>query len=91
MGLEYGLPEHMLKPEGTLVLLCNFYRPQTKLRKGNVVTSVCQEFCPGGGCLEGDVHGRGDGGACMAGETATAADGTHPAGMHSCLKGILVH
>ena len=23
-------------------------------------------------------------GACVAGETATAADGTHPAGMHSC-------
>ena len=29
-----------------------FYRPQTKLRKGNVFTSVCQEFCPQGlGCL----------------------------------------
>ena len=26
------------------------YRPQTKLRKGNVFTSVCQEFCPQGGC-----------------------------------------
>ena len=25
-------------------------------------------------------------GACVAGETATAADGTHPTGMHSCLK-----
>ena len=25
-------------------------------------------------------------GACVAGETATAADGTYPAGMHSCLK-----
>ena len=24
-------------------------------------------------------------GACMAGETATAADGMHPTGMHSCL------
>ena len=35
------------------------------------------------------MHGRGcalqvGGGACMAGETATAADGTHPTGMHSC-------
>ena len=28
------------------------------------------------------MHGRGGGGACVAGETATAADGTHPAGMH---------
>ena len=24
------------------------YRPQTKLRKGNVFTSVCQDFCPRG-------------------------------------------
>ena len=23
----------------------HFYHPQTKLRKGNVFTSVCQEFC----------------------------------------------
>ena len=23
-------------------------------------------------------------GACVAGETATAVDGTHPTGMHSC-------
>ena len=27
---------------------CGYYRPLTKLRKGNVFTSVCQEFCPGG-------------------------------------------
>ena len=33
------------------------------------------------GCMPGAMHGRG---ACMAGETATAADGTHPTGMHSC-------
>ena len=26
----------------------------------------------------------GGGGVCVAGETATAADGTHPTGMHSC-------
>ena len=26
-----------------------FYRPQTKLRKGNAFTSMCQEFCPLGG------------------------------------------
>ena len=24
----------------------DFYRPQTKLQKGYVFTSVCQEFCP---------------------------------------------
>ena len=28
-----------------------FYRPQTKLRKGNVFTPVCQSFCSQGGCL----------------------------------------
>ena len=31
------------------------------------------------------------GGACMAGETATAADGTHPTGMHSCILLSLRH
>ena len=36
------------------------YRPQTTLRKGNVFTSVCQEFCPlGGGCIPA-CTGRGD-------------------------------
>ena len=30
----------------------------------------------------GGMHSRG---ACMVGETATAAGGTHPTGMHSCL------
>ena len=30
------------------------------------------------------------GGACMAGETATAADGTHPTGMHSCFGHAIV-
>ena len=51
-----------------------------------------------GVCMVGGVHDRGvhGGGACvaggrvwwgtvMAGETATAVDGTHPNGMHSCL------
>ena len=34
------------------------------------------------------MRGRGDAwqGACVAGETATAADGMHPTGMHSCLS-----
>ena len=26
------------------------------------------------------------GGACVAGERTTAADGTHPTGMHSCMS-----
>ena len=41
----------------------------------------------------GGMHGRGHAhgggyvwhGACMAGEMTTEADGTHSAGMHSCL------
>ena len=37
----------------TLPILCiagklDCYRPQTKLQKGNVFTSMCQEFCPWG-------------------------------------------
>ena len=106
------------------------YRLQTKLRKGNVFTPVCQSFCSqgacmaggmcgggmhGGGvwqgvcmagacvvgaCMAGSMHGGGHvwwGGACvdwwrlawqgvyMAGEMATAADGTHSTEMLSCL------
>ena len=43
-----------------------YYRPQTKLREGNVFTPVCQSFCSrgGGGCMAGYVCG---GGACMVG------------------------
>ena len=33
---------------------------------------------------QGGMCGGGGKGACMAGEMATAADGTHPTGMHSC-------
>ena len=45
-------------------------------------------------CMVGGVHGRGacmagGKGACMAGETATAADGMHPIGMHSCSKKLI--
>ena len=42
----------------------------------------------------GDMCGRGwecvwQRGACIAGEMATAADGTHPTGMYSCFIGFL--
>ena len=47
--------------------------------------------CMAGGMYRGHVWQRGGGmhcgggwGACMTGETAIAADGTHPTGMHSC-------
>ena len=35
----------------------------------------------GGHAWQGSMH---KGGACVAGEKATAADGTHPTGMNSC-------
>ena len=34
----------------------------------------------GGPCMAGGMHGRE---TCVAGETATATDGTHPTAMHS--------
>ena len=33
----------------------------------------------------------GGGEMCVAGETATAVDGTHPTGTHSCLLEILTN
>ena len=33
--------------------------------------------------VKGAVHGEGE--ACVAGKAATAAGGTHPTGMHSCV------
>ena len=60
----------------------NIYRPQQKLRKGYVFTCVCLST---GGIMRGRGHAwREFGGVCVTGETATAADGTHPTGMHSC-------
>ena len=46
-----------------------FLSPATKLRQGNIFTSVCQEFCGGGSVVGGGacMAGTGTGGACMAG------------------------
>ena len=44
-----------------------------------------------GACVAGGMHSRGCvwwGGACLAAETATAANGTPPTGMHSCFRMI---
>ena len=42
----------------------------------------------GGGCVAGGgMHGRGP---CMAGETATAADGTQPTEMRSCFQSLSI-
>ena len=40
----------------TAALGGHFYRPQTKLRKGNVFTPVCQSFCSHGGGGSASVH-----------------------------------
>ena len=50
---------------------------------GHVWQGMCMA---GGACMAGGCAWQG---ACMAGEIATAADGTHPTGMHSCLKSVL--
>ena len=48
------------------------YRPQTKLRKGNVFTPVCQSLCSQGGLPQ-----------CMLGYTPPPrADTPHPLGRH---------
>ena len=41
-----------------------FTHPQKKLRKGNVFTIVCQEFCPGGGV---QAHAQGEVGGLAGG------------------------
>ena len=63
-----------------------FYRPQTMLRKGNVFTPVCHsvhrgevDTPPGGHPLPPGIHP-------FPFETATAADDTHPTGMHSSVQ-----
>ena len=40
----------------------------------------------GGACMAVGMHAWQGGGACVAGEMATAAGSTHPTGMHSCLS-----
>ena len=70
---ERDVFQHMTWPKITVCtleslkwFLLHVYRPQTKLRKGNTFTSVCQTR------------------QTSPQQTATAADGTHPTGIHSC-------
>ena len=44
-----------------------------------------------GVCMAKEGHVWRSRGACVAGETATVADGTHPTGMHFCYHLILVY
>ena len=69
----------------------NSLPPATKLGQGYIFTGVCDSVHRGGGCLVRGVSGPGGGvwsGGVPGGDppgTATAAGGTHPTGMHSCL------
>ena len=57
--------------------------------KGNMCgKGVCDGGCAWQERRQGHMHCRGHAwqGVCKAGEMVTAADGTHPTGMHSCLK-----
>ena len=58
------------------------YRPQTKLRKGNVFTSVCHVFCVPPRQTRQTPPPTPD--HTPPPQTTNAADGTHPTGMHSC-------
>ena len=68
------------------------YRRQTKLRKGNAFTPVCQSFCSQGGGVHPSMQTPPRQTHPPRAETsthmATAADGTHPTGMHSCLTSV---
>ena len=80
--------------------LSDFYHPKKKLRKGDVFTPVYQSFCSQGSrWVPAPVHAgthphwagtppaqtppRADT-LPHPQQTATAADGTHPTGMHTC-------
>ena len=68
-----------------------FYRPQTKFAKVMFLhLSVSHSVHGGGGCLVlgGLVPGEVPGGDPHPPRMATAAGGTHPTGMLSCLNGI---
>ena len=65
----------------TILFLLPLLLSANEVCEGYVFTCVC--LSTGGRVM----HGRGRRGLCMAGEMATAAGGTHPTGMHSCLLG----
>ena len=58
----------------SVIVFPHLLPPANEVCEGNVFTGVCLST---GGMRDGR-------GACVAGETATAAGGTHPTGMHSC-------
>ena len=50
-------------------------------------TGACVAGSVRGGSMHGGYHAWRI--SCMAGETDTAADGTHPTGMHSCSLNVV--
>ena len=54
-------PPYLTSTYAGITLNLNFYRPQTKLRKGNVFTSVCQKFCTQRGVFAGHPPPTADG------------------------------
>ena len=79
------------------------YRPQTKLREGNVFTPVCQSFRPQGSwgvypSMDLPTPDREDthpppaepppGQTPTSPEIATKANSTHPTGMHTYLETV---
>ena len=69
------------------VIACNYCPQQRSLGQGNMFTGVCLST---GGCL---LLGGGFllWGGCLVEtpQTATAAGGTYPTGMHSCIENII--
>ena len=68
-----------------------FYRPQTKFAGGTWSEGGRGTWSRGGHLVRGVYLVLGGGrGVCGKPPTATAAGGTHPTGMHSCLSLSLV-
>ena len=77
-----------------------FYRPQTKLREGNVFTPICDSVHGGGVGLYPSIQWAGGEhppgqipppradttSRHLPNEMAIEAGGTHPTGMHSCYQ-----
>ena len=71
----------------TIRIICNYYRSHRSCSKV-IFSQACVKSCVNRGWVSASVHARihtpwADTPPCQ--QTDTAADGTHPTGMHSCL------
>ena len=78
-----GISFHFEKIEKIVVTVHNSSREKVMFSQVCVKNSVHR----GEHAWQGHVHSWGRG-ACAAGETAIAVDGTHPSGMHSCFENV---